>query len=694
MIRPTGVLLALVSCACCGGAGDASAQTIEPPDWHAAGSDWLDLDAMDRTAAPADDFYRFVNGAWLTRTAIPEQVPWISPYVENYFLVRERLGRIVRDVASRTYDAPSDAQRVGEFYRSYLDVAKAESLGLDPLRRELDAVAEIRTVRGLAERFAQFNRRHFRQTDSANRYSVPFVITARPDDRDAGRVAAVLLPAGLGMSNRENYVSSEQRHADIRARYLAHIGRTLALAGVADADIAAARILELETKLARARASLTEQMDHERNYARLSRADLEQLVPKFDWNVYLDAADLASVDAFVVPDRGYFGALDKILRATPLDDWKAYLTWQLLRIYSPYLSRAFVDEDFAFFGRVELGNEAPLPRAELAVVEVEQPFSELLGRLYVELYFSAEAKARVAVMAEAIREQFRQGIRNLDWMGDATKRAALDKLDKLTVKVGYPDRWRSYDDVEIDAGDLVGNLMRINAAAYGRNVASIGKPVDRLAWQTPAYASSAYYYRVMNEVAIPAGYLLPPWYDVNAEPAMNYGGIGTVIGHEMGHAFDNQGSQYDGDGNLDDWWTDADRAAFVERAERLVAQYGRYSPAPQQRVDGRLTLSENIGDLTGLTIAYRAFEAATRDAPPPIVAGFTGEQRFFIAFATHWRALYRDALLTRILTSDGHPPQQYRANGPLANFEPFYQAFAVKDGDGMFLPKEERVEIW
>jgi putative endopeptidase len=400
------------------------------------------------------------------------------------------------------------------------------------------------------------------------------------------------------------------------------------------------------------------------------------------------------VNAFVVPDRHYFTVLNSLLTETPLEDWKSYLTWQLLRVYSPYLPKPFTDEDFAFFGRIELGNEQPLARAAQAIVEVEQPFSEILGRLYVERYFSAAAKERVTAMAEAIRGEFRRSIQNLDWMSSPTKQRALDKLEKITIKVGYPDTWRTYDDIEITAADLIGNLMRISEASYRRSVATIGKPVDRVAWQTPAYETSAYYYRVMNELAIPAGYLLPPWFDLNAESAMNYGGIGTVIGHEMGHAFDNQGSQYDGDGNLDEWWTEEDHARFVERTERLDAQYSQYSPAPDQFVDGRLTLSENIGDLTGVTMAYRAFKTATRDAPPPTIDGFTGDQRFFISFATHWRALYRSALLTLILDSDGHPPQQYRANGPLTNFGPFYDAFGVNEGDGMFSVPEDRVAIW
>ena len=667
---------------------------IGPPDWHATGTEWVDLEAMDRTLSPAEDFYRFVNGRWLGRTSIPEQVPWIAPYVENYFLIRDRLGAIVRSLASQRHEAPSDEQRVGDFYRSYVDVASIETAGLGTLEATLGAIAAIRTEEDLARAFAQFNRRHFKQVDVSNRYSVPFVLVARPDDQDSRQVVAVLRSAGLGLRNGQSYVSDDPQLVSMRAQYVGHIERTLAIAGVTGAKDKAAQILRLETKLAAATASPTAAMDHEESYARLTRTELESLVAAFAWDSYLESADLQAVDSFVVPDRRYFAVFDDMLAETSLEDWKVYLTWQLLRIYSPYLSSAFVDEDFAFSGRVELGNEAPMARADQAIIEVEQAFSELVGKLYIERHFSAAAKERVTAMAEEIRDQFRKSIQDLDWMSDATKQRALEKLEKITIKVGYPDRWRDYDDIEIVADDLIGNLMRINEASYRRNIAGIGQPVDRIAWQTPAYETSAYYYRVMNELAIPAGYLLPPWFDLNAEDAMNYGGIGTVIGHEMGHAFDNQGSQYDGDGNLRDWWTDEDHARFVERTNRLVAQYGRYSPAPDQFVDGRLTLSENIGDLTGVTMAYRAFKAATHGARPPTVDGFTGDQRFFIAYATHWRALYRSALLTRILTSDGHPPQEYRANGPLANFGPFYEAFGVRAGDGMFLGRSERVSIW
>lgn len=694
MRRTSALLLSLLVASCAGRQNDAASEPhIGPPDWHATGANWIDLESMDTDIRPGDDFYRFVNGGWLKRTPIPEQVPWISPYVENYFLVRDRLGAIIRDLAARSFSEPSDEQRAGDLYRSFMDASTVEALGISPLMPELDAIRGIASAEQLADTFVEFNRRHFR-TSEPSKYAVPFLVTARPDDRDAAHVAALLLPAGLGMANRQSYLSDDPRQAAIRAQYAAHIQRILTLAGISDAAPKALRILALEKQLAEAQDSATSQMDHASNYARFSVVELEQLVPALAWREYLDSAGLGSVRAFVVPDRAYFAALNRVLETTPLEDWRAYLAWHLLRVYSPYLSRDFAEESFSFFGRVELGNEQAVSRADQAVIEVETAFPELLGRLYVERFFSAEAKAEVTAMAEAIREQFRQSIRNLDWMSDATKRSAIDKLDKLTIKVGYPDRWRSYDNTRIDAGDLIGNLMRIHEAAYDRAISAIGKPVDRVAWQTPAYDSSAYYYRVMNELAIPAGYLLPPWFDVNAERAMNYGGIGTVIGHEMGHAFDNQGSQYDGDGNLRDWWTDEDRSSFAERTERLVEQYNRYSPAPGRFVDGRLTLSENIGDLTGLTMAYRAFKTATRNNPPPTVEGYSGEQRFFIAFATHWRALYRDELLLRILDTDGHPPQQYRANGPLANFDPFYDAFGLRETDRMFLPAGSRVSIW
>lgn len=657
-------------------------------------TDWIDYGAMDHSTPAVDDFYQFVSGRWLEETVIPETVPWIAPYVENYFEVQGRLEGIIVALASQADETDPDERRVGDFYRSYMNVDAVEALGLSPLEPVLSAIDEVESTDDLAELFAEFNRKHFRHTDTLNRYAVPFVITVRPDDRDASQLAVILRPAGLGMSTRESYIANDEGQRQMRAQYLGHVERVLDLAGTPESAVKAASILALETRLAAATLSLTARMDHGRNYNKLARSELKQLAPNLNWALYLDSAGLGEQDAFLVPDTGYFRALNALFESTPLEEWKAYLRWQLLRIYSPYLPAAFSELDFAFFERVEKGNEEPLTREDQATLIVEQAFPELLGRLYVDRYFSAEAKSDVTEMAHAIREQFRMSIQDLDWMSDETKQAALDKLAKIDIKIGYPSQWRNYDGLVIDSSDLIGNLMRINAADYQRRTDSVGKPVDRSVWQTPAYASNAYYYRVMNELVIPAGYLLPPWYDIDAEPAMNYGGIGTVIGHEIGHAFDNQGSEYDGDGNLNDWWTEGDHRRFVERTDRLVAQYNQYSPAPGKYVDGALTLSENIGDLTGVTMAYRAFQAATSETEVPAVAGFTGEQRFFISYAAHWRALYRDALLDRILASDGHPPQKYRANGPLVNFSPFYKAFNVTQGDGMYLPEDQRVSIW
>lgn len=688
MIRLIGPLVALCALASCAEDGSSRSAASTLAAWAPSR---IDATAIDTSTNPADDFYAFVNGRWLATTTIPSDVPWTSPYVDNYFEVRRRLGTIIEEAVPEGSEAAAEAQPIRDLYRSYMDVERIETLGLEPLARVLGAVDAVTETADLAAMFAELNRRHFRHTDDGSRHAVPFVIAARPDDRDASRMTAVLAPAGLGMSSRAAYIAEDAR--ETRARYREHVERTLALAATPDAAAQASAVVALETALAEAALSPTERMEHERTYNKLERTELRRLMPAFDWERYLERAGLGAVEAFVVPDVDYLRGLDRLLSSTPMDTWRAYLRWQLLRVYSAYLPERFVEQEFAFFGRVELGNDTLRPREQRAIIVVEQAFPDLLGRLYVERFLEPGVKADVTAMAEAIRREFRASLESLDWMSAPTKRAAIDKLDKLDIKIAYPSQWPRLE-VTIDAGDIIGNLMRISAARYERAVTSIGRPVDRDAWQVPAYASSAYYYRVMNELAIPAGYLLPPWYDINAEPALNYGGIGTVIAHEIGHAFDNQGSEYDGDGNLRDWWSESDRERFERRTERLVVQYGRYSPRPGQFVDGRLTLSENIGDLTGVTIAYRAFETETRSAERAVVDGFTPEQRFFISFASHWRAKYTDALLTRILASDGHAPQRYRANGPLRNFEPFYEAFEVSPGDGMFLPAGERVAIW
>lgn len=693
MIRGMAVMLVALCCASCSEPREPASFAGISAD-SSSNSKWIDRSAMDTQIDPADDFYRFVNGSWLEETEIPSHLPWISPYVENYFIVRERLSAIVEAVAAKSYEGSSDSQRLGDFYTSYMDVATIERRGLQPLRPELAAVAGIQTREALVETFARFNRLHRRPGEGNSPFSVPFTVSARPDDRDAATMIATIRPGGLGMVDPRNYLGSAEGRSSVKARYLSHVERTLALAQIAEPASKATNIVALETRLAESSLRPTEKLDHDERYNKLTAGQLQTLTPNLDWTVYRNAAALTSAESFLVPEPAYLKALDELIEDVPLADWRAYLSWQLLRVYSPYLSRDFVDEDFSFHGRVEMGNEEPTARIDQAMPVVETAFAELLGKLYIAEYFSEEERQDVKAIAETVRQQFRISLMNSDWMGPETSKAALDKLAKMNIKVGYPERWRSYDGLAIRPDDLVGNLMRVNEFGYLRNISKVGRPVDTSEWQSPVYATSAYYWRVTNELAIPAGYLLPPWYDENAEPAMNYGGIGTVIGHEMAHGFDNQGSQYDGDGNLRRWWSAEDQRQFTERTEKLVAQYDLYSPRPDLFVDGRLTLSENIGDLTGVVMGYRAYQAVAKDSEAPVIDGFTDEQRFFISFATHWRAQYRDALLTRVLGNDGHPPQEYRANGPLVNFTPFYHAFGVSPGDGMYLPESERVELW
>ena len=640
---------------------------------------------------PQDDFYRYVNADWAARTAIPADLPWISPFVENTLRVQRRTRALIEEAAAGPSRAGTDAQRIGELYRSYADEAAIERAALSPLRSELARIDSIRSPTDLAVALARLGRRHASTDPNSNLPdTVPVAVAVRADARDATRPVATLVPAGLGMPGRAYYLDAGARPDAVRVAYRQHVADTLRLSGVRDPNAAAARVLTLETALARAELSQEQLHDPDATFHPTRPGDLDRLYPGLPWQAFLRAAGLGDVRELVVSQPAQLRAVASAARG-PLGPWRDYLRWQLLRRYAPFLPRAYGQAAHRFYDRVLLGAQAQRPRAELAGLLVEGALAEPVGRLYVERHLQPGAKRDVAAMAEQVRATFADRIRAADWLAPATKQAALDKLGKLLVKVAYPDRWEDFADVTIRPDDLIGNLVRMSEHAYRQRLARLGRPVDRTRWLDVPQSTNAYYNRSSNELAIPAGYLQAPWYDAAASPAANYGGIGTVIGHEMGHAFDDQGSRYDGDGNLRNWWTTADRTRFEAKAADLARQYDAFEPLPGHRVNGRLTVSEDIGDLTGLTLGYAAL---ARAVPLRATAADDRDVAFFTSFCTHWRAKYREPLLLRILASDGHPPQHYRCNGPLANFDPFYRAYSLTPADRMFRPAPARVIIW
>ncbi|HHQ14231.1 MAG TPA: M13 family peptidase, partial [Chromatiales bacterium] len=515
------------------------------------------------------------------------------------------------------------------------------------------------------------------------------------DAADPTRNLAYLWQDGLGLPDRDYYLSDHEQLVETRKKYQAHVGRLLNLAGWADDDDAAGTVIGLERKLADIHWSRERNRDRATIYTNKFTEELARaLTPDFDWARFLDAAGFGKLDQFVIAQTDYFQALATLLHETPLDDWKTYLRFKLLKAYAPYLNQDFVEEDFDFQGRILRGQQQLRPRWKRGVRLINTALGEMVGKHYVQRHFPPESRQRVQQLVENLRQAFAQSINSLDWMAPETKAQARKKLASFTSKIGYPDKWRNYDALEIRADDLVGNVMRSRAFEHAHEASKLHKPVDRSEWGMTPQTVNAYYRATMNEIVFPAAILQPPFFDPAADDAVNYGAIGSVIGHEFSHGFDDQGRKFDGEGRLRDWWTEKDTAEYERRAQVLVAQYEKYEPVPGIHINGQVTLGENIADLAGMVMAHRAYQLSLDGRPSPVIDGYTGEQRLFIGYALGWRTKYRQERLREMLLSDPHSPARYRVNGVLRNLPEFYSAFDVKPGDPMYLPPEQRAKIW
>ena len=647
------------------------------------------LEARDRDPAvrAQDDFFRHANGGWLATHPIPDDKSGWGVFN----LVDEATRARVRGIVEATlvaHPAPgSEAQKIADLYASYMDEARIDALGLKPLATEMDRVAAIGDkgmVPALVARWQQLS------------VTAPFRVEVHQDAKDATRYVVDLQQDGLGLPDRDYYLKDDdKRLADVRGKYLAHVQAMLALAGEADAARSARDILALETALARVQWTKVENRDPVKTYNRLALADLAALTPGFDWQPWLAAHGIAGkADALVVSQPSYLAGFAKVLQDTPLATWKTYFRWHLLSAHAALLPKAFADEHFAFHSTVMRGVPKQEPRATRGIRLVERNLDEMVGKLYVAQYFPPGQKARVDRLVANILAAFRQGIDTLDWMDAQTKQQAQLKLSTFHPKIGYPKAWRDYSALSIAPGELVANMMRVNTFESQRHMRKLGRPVDREEWFMAPHQINAYYNPELNEIVFPAAILQPPFFDPAADDAVNYGAIGSVIGHEISHGFDDQGSQYDEKGNLRDWWSARDHQQFRTRAAQLAKQYDGYSPVPGYFVNGKLTLGENIADNSGLAVAYRAWQLSLGGKPAPVIDGLTGEQRFFLGFAQAWRSKLRDeAAIVRVKT-DPHSPAEFRVNGTLRNQDEFYRVFGVKPGDRLYLPPEQRVRLW
>jgi putative endopeptidase len=671
---------ALVLAACSGERPAAPAATAAPQSGVLAQN-------MDRNVRPQDDFYRFVNGQWLTVTEIPADRSNYGAFSLLQDGAEESLHRILEEAAAAKAEPGSDTQRIGDFYAAFMDEAAIEAKGLAPLADELARIEKLSSKQALAEYIGR-----------AQRHGVthPFAIFVGIDDKNSTQYIVNLYQAGLGMPDRDYYLSNEPRLRDIRDQYRVYVQDLLALASTPGAERAAQKIFDLETQIAKAHWTRVENRDAEKTYNRHERAELAKLMPGFDWDAFFAGAQVPDekVPAVVVTQPSYFAALDKLIAKTSLDDWKVYLRFHLLNAYAPNLSSAFVNRHFDFNGRVVSGVESLRPRWKRGVATVEGAIGELVGKVYVERHFSPEAKQRVDALVKNLKEAYSQGIDELEWMTPATKQRAHAKLARFTTKIGFPDKWRDWSALEVRRDDPVGNDMRAVAVAFDRDIQKLGGPIDKTEWLMTPQTVNAYYYPPANEIVFPAAILQPPFFDVTADDAVNYGAIGGVIGHEISHGFDDQGRRYDGEGNLNDWWAQEDNDEFGRRAKRLGEQYAKLSPLPGLNVNPDLTMGENIADLAGLAMAYRAYKLSLDGKDAPVIDGFTGDQRFFIGWAQGWARKYRDDEMRKRILTDPHSPSEFRTNAVVKNLDAFHAAFDTKDGDPMFLPPEERVRIW
>jgi putative endopeptidase len=648
----------------------------------------IDVQYIDPSVRVQDDFFTHLNGQWLKSTQIPADKSSWGTFAKLRDDIQPQLRGLIEAAQKDTHKkAGTDAQKIGDLYASFIDEKKLEALSYKPLTGELQRIRALRDKKAIPAMIA-----HLSQIG----VPVPYSIYVGQDGRESTRYAANISQGGLGLPDRDYYLKRDDaKLAEMRAKYERHIEKILAMAGEKNAAAAAKSIVALETELAQVQWTKVDNRDPVKRYNKVEISKLDALTPGYDWKAALAAAGVANkTDYVIVNQPSYLTGFTQVLRKTDLASWKSYFEWQLLRSYSEYLSKDFVDADFAFYGTTITGVTENRPRWKIGVSTVESALGEAVGKQYVNQFFPAERKARMEVLVKNLLEAYKQSIDTLDWMSPETRKEAQAKLAKFTAKIGYPNKWRDYSALTIKPGDLVGNVMRAHAFSYNRNINKLGKPIDREEWGMTPQTVNAYYRSTMNEIVFPASILQPPFFDMRADDAVNYGAIGAVIGHEISHGFDDKGSQSDGDGNLRDWWTKEDRAKFQAKADMLTKQYDGYSPLPGYNVNGALTLGENIGDNSGVAIAYKAYKLSLGGKPAPVIDGLTGDQRFYMGFGQVWRMKMRESAQIMQVKTDPHSPGQFRANGTMMNQPGFYEAFGVKEGDKMYLAPSERVTIW
>ena len=663
-----------------------------PPATEAAGG--VEVSGLDRSVAPGDDFFRWANGGWLTITEIPaDQSSWGAGEMLAE-LTAKRTADLIAEAAKSPGPPGSNARKVGDTYTTFMDEATIEAKGLAPLRPALDRIAAVTDAPGLARALGATLRADVDVLNATNLYTPNlFGLWVAQDLDDPSRYSPFLLQGGLGMPDRDYYLDPSPRMAQIRDRYRAHIEAFLTLAGISDAGEKAARIFDLERRIAEAHLSREDSEDVLKGNNHWARTEFPIRAPGLDWTAFFEAAGLAGEKTFVVWQPGAVTGISRLVAGVPLDTWKEYLTFRAFSRAASCLPKAFVEERFAFYGKVLSGTPKLRDRWKRAVDATSAALGEAVGRLYVERWFPPSDKARAAEMVKNEIAAFGKRIDRLDWMAPETKARAKAKLAALKVGVGYPDRWRDYTALSVVPGDALGNAERASLFEYRRNLAKLGSPVDRGEWVMNPQLVNAVNLPAMNALNFPAAILQPPYFDPKRPAVMDYGAIGATIGHEISHSFDDQGALFDADGRLRNWWTAEDAAHFATSAAALARQYDAYRPFPDASVNGKLTLSENIADVAGLAVAFDAYRLSLGGKEAAGAGGLTGDQLFFISFAQSWRKKFREPALRQRLLIDSHAPAEYRAD-TVRNLDAWYEAFAVRPGQKLYLAPKERVRVW
>ncbi len=646
----------------------------------------IDRSGFDESVRPQDNFFDYVNGSWVKNTEMPsDRARW-----GTFDALREQsqidVRTLVEEVSAEdNVQTGTPTQKIRDYYNAYMDTETSTALGVRAVEAELEEIAAASTLDDIYRLFSALGVYGVNSPIGGGIFS---------DLKDPDTNVVYLVQAGLTLPDRDYYLKDDEQFVKGRRLLLDYMSNVFNQAGVENGADRAERLLALETRLAEVQWTKEDNRDPVKRYNPKTPADLTEMAPKINWDVFFEAAEIPARDRYIVSQPSFFEATDDIIAETNLSIWKDYLTFQTLSNFAPVLGDDYFAHWFAFFREGLSGIAEPRPQWKRAVNSVNGNMGELLGQLYVERHFKPEAKARMDTLIKNLVKAYEKSITELDWMSAETRQQALVKLSKFKPKIGYTDHWRDYSKMQITAGDLIGNVKSAAEFEYRRNLDKLDKPVDKSEWFMTPQTVNAYYNPVWNEIVFPASILQPPFFNVDADDAVNYGGIGAVIGHEIGHGFDDSGRKYDGDGNLRDWWTEEDTSKFEERKNALAAQYDGYEVIDGLTINGQFTSGENIGDLGGLSIAYLAYKMSLEGKPAPVIDGWTGEQRFFLGWGQVWRAKARGAEAKRLLTIDPHSPPKFRANGATINVPAFYKAFDVKEGDGMYLPPEDRVKIW